>query len=43
MSANCNGELQAGNKRIVEVSLVNTGARENCHIRGWSTSHKIVI
>ena len=32
------GFLRASNKRVVEVSLVKTGARDNCHIRGWSSS-----
>lgn len=45
MSANSLGQLQASNKRVVEVSIVKTGARENCHIRGWSNNnnHKILV
>lgn len=44
MSANGDGILQAQNKRIVEVSLVKTGAREDCHIRGWSQgTHRILV
>lgn len=36
MSKSESGALQAGNKRILEVSLVRTGARDDCHIHGWS-------
>jgi hypothetical protein len=35
MSRSPAGFLRASNKRVVEVSLVKVGARENCHIRGW--------
>ncbi len=35
MSRSANGKLFAGNKKVVEISLVRKGARENCHIRGW--------
>ena len=35
MSKSDSGFLQATNKKIIEVSLVKTGARENCHIRAW--------
>tara|TARA_Y100000389_G_C17276424_1_gene420652 strand:- start:40 stop:474 length:435 start_codon:yes stop_codon:yes gene_type:complete len=41
------GMLCATNKRVVEVSLVKVGAREDCHIHGWDSnvkpSHHIVI
>lgn len=37
MSMSPAGRLRAGNKRVVEVSIVKTGARKNCHIRGWSS------
>lgn len=36
MSRGVDGKLCASNKRVVEVSLVKTGAREDCHIRGFS-------
>ena len=35
MSKSPAGHLRASNKRVVEVSLVKTGAREKCHIHGW--------
>jgi hypothetical protein len=37
MSRTPGGYLKASNKKVVEVSLVKTGARENCHIHGWSS------
>lgn len=43
MSANSSGKLQASHKRVVEVSIVKQGARENCHIRGWSSDHHILL
>jgi hypothetical protein len=36
MSKNSIGKLVASNKKVVEVSLVKKGARDNCHIKGWS-------
>lgn len=42
MSASNNGHVYATNKKIVEVSIVKQGARENCHIRGWC-GHRIVV
>lgn len=38
MSRGASGALQATNKRILEVSLVRTGARKDCHIHGWSVN-----
>jgi hypothetical protein len=35
MSKNPNGKLVAGNKQVIEVSIVQVGARDNCHIRGF--------
>lgn len=45
MSKNASGKLVAGNKKVIEVSIVKKGARENCHIRGWDNAkkHKIII
>lgn len=44
MSANNpEGKLFASKKRVVEVSIVKQGARENCHIRGWAQEHKIIF
>ena len=43
MSASANGQLQASNKRVVEVSIVKTGARDNCHIRGFAGTHRIIV
>jgi hypothetical protein len=37
MSRSPAGFLRASNKKVVEVSLVKVGAREDCHIHGWST------
>jgi hypothetical protein len=34
MSKNAAGKLVASNKKVIEVSIVQKGARENCHIRG---------
>eukprot|EP00961_Rhodomonas_salina_P006373 86324-Rhodomonas_salina.4 len=31
------GSISATNKRIVEVSIVKKGARESCHIHGFSS------
>jgi hypothetical protein len=43
MSKGASGKLTAGRKRIVELSLVMHGARDNCKIRGFgSSTHKIV-
>lgn len=39
MSQGSNGQYRAVNKKVVEVSLVRVGARENCHIRGWSDNN----
>lgn len=36
MSRSPGGFLKASNKRVIEVSLVKVGAREDCHIHGWS-------
>jgi hypothetical protein len=38
-----NGHLSAQNKRVVELSLVKQGARDNCKIRGFQSKHKILI
>jgi hypothetical protein len=43
MSKNSTGKLVASNKKVVEVSIVMKGARDNCHIHGWNTKHKILI
>lgn len=43
MSASSNGQLQASKKKVVEVSIVKQGAREDCHIRGWCSDHRIVL
>lgn len=43
MSANSHGKLVAAHKRVVEVSIVKKGARDNCHIRGWVPPHRIVV
>jgi hypothetical protein len=43
MSKNANGKVVAGNKKVIEVSIVKKGARDNCHIRGWNKTHKIII
>jgi hypothetical protein len=34
MSKNPAGKLIAGNKKVIEVSIVKKGARDNCHIKG---------
>jgi hypothetical protein len=43
MSKNASGKLIAGNKKVIEVSIVKKGARDDCHIRGWNQKHKILI
>jgi hypothetical protein len=43
MSKNAHGKLIASNKKVIEVSVVRTGAREDCHIRGWNNRHKIMV
>jgi hypothetical protein len=43
MSKNATGKLIAGNKKVIEVSIVKKGARDDCHIRGWNKTHKILI
>lgn len=43
MSRGVDGKLSAGNKRVIEVSLVRKGARDNCHIRGWGKVHHQVF
>jgi hypothetical protein len=43
MSKNAAGKLVAGNKKVIEVSIVKKGARDNCQIRGWNPTHKIII
>lgn len=43
MSASRGGKLQASHKRVVEVSIVKEGARDDCHIRGWSSDHHILL
>jgi tRNA 2-selenouridine synthase SelU len=43
MSKNSNGKLVASNKKVIEVSIVQEGARNNCHIRGWNKTHRIII
>lgn len=35
---NSQGSLAASNKRVVEVSIVKKGARESCHIHGFTSS-----
>lgn len=35
MSKGVDGKMMASDKKVVEVSIVVEGARENCHIRGW--------
>jgi tRNA 2-selenouridine synthase SelU len=43
MSKNSAGKLVASNKKVIEVSIVIKGARNDCHIRGWNQTHKILI
>lgn len=43
MSKNAAGKLIASNKKVIEVSIVKQGARDNCHIKGWNQKHKILI
>lgn len=45
MSKSAAGFIRACNKKVLEVSLVKTGARDDCHIRGWGveTKHLIVL
>jgi hypothetical protein len=43
MSKNAVGKLVASNKKVIEVSIVQKGARDNCHIRGWNQKHKIIV
>jgi hypothetical protein len=45
MSKSAAGFIRASNKKVLEVSLVKAGARDDCHIRGWGpeTKHRIVI
>lgn len=44
MSASAGGKLKASNKRVVEVSIVKTGARHDCHIRGIGNgNHRIIV
>lgn len=38
MSKTPAGNLKAGQKKVVEVSVVKAGARENCHIRGFTAA-----
>lgn len=35
MSADSNGRVVAGSKKILEVSIVKKGARHGCKIRRW--------
>lgn len=37
MSKSESGMIRADKKKVVEVSLVRVGARDDCHIRGWSS------
>ena len=43
MTRSNTGQLSAQNKRVVELSLVKQGARDNCKIRGFQTRHKVLI
>jgi hypothetical protein len=43
MSKNSDGKLVASNKKVIEVSIVKKGARNDCHIRGWNQTHQIIV
>jgi hypothetical protein len=45
MSKSAAGFIRASNKKVLEVSLVKAGARDNCHIRGWGAEikHQILV
>ena len=43
MTRAVSGKLTASNKRVVELSLVKRGARDNCKIHGFQSLHKVIM